>query len=721
MAFNLPTQVSLSKYRPVTAPVAWARAGDWPTITDTAGEVQFLVSDLCAGKYSVSTEFTQTGGVGNIYIDWGDGTTTTISTTGATTSNKTYTIGAGTACSRGYTTFKIRIYGDAGTTITRVKFLPPFTGKANSTSYGVLEAYYGNNTITDFNSLWGFAGGNSGATFLEYVKMPATLGAIDMDSAFYGCVMLTKIDMPTSMSTINFRSAFRNCYALQSITFPSDALLGDCFNGFNGCNALNSITLPASVTSITNLNGTFNGCRSLGNVIFPTGLDSCTDLGSCFLNCSNLITVEIPGFYTGVATNTLVLSNAFQGCAALQYVKLPNTYRAGLILSMGTCFTNCYSLLSLDLSAVPDISTLVNVVQNCYSLASITLPTTCSSLSSMANAFQNAGIQEITLPTTVAASITLGTAFSGCINLSSVTIPSSYNITSLTSTFQNCTSLTSVNLPNNAQNSLTAFSNTFSGCQALQTVIMPTSLNSVSTMINAFSNCFNLLSVTLPATMNSLISLGSTFSGCQSLTSVTLPTSATVLTTFSNIFQNCFALTSVTLPATISASTLTFSTAFSGCFSLKTITLPTTQTTSLNSMISTFANCLSLTTINNTGNLGNTSTGSTTYINATLNTGMDSLTTLSFNTKFSALDVSGTASIPTALTSLRLLNNGSGQYAGVSPQLNVSNTSLGAAALDQLFTDLPTVVGRTINITGTPGAATCNRSIATGKGWTVTG
>jgi hypothetical protein len=339
----------------------------------------------------------------------------------------------------------------------------------------------------------------------------------------------------------------------------------------------------------------------------------------------------------------------------------------------------------------------------------------------MANAFQNAGIQEITLPTTVAASITLGTAFSGCINLSSVTIPSSYNITSLTSTFQNCTSLTSVNLPNNAQNILTAFSNTFSGCQALQTVIMPTSLNSVSTMINAFSNCFNLLSVTLPATMNSLISLGSTFSGCQSLTSVTLPTSATVLTTFSNIFQNCFALTSVTLPATISASTLTFSTAFSGCFSLKTITLPTTQTTSLNSMISTFANCLSLTTINNTGNLGNTSTGSTTYINATLNTGMDSLTTLSFNTKFSALDVSGTASIPTALTSLRLLNNGSGQYAGVSPQLNVSNTSLGAAALDQLFTDLPTVVGRTINITGTPGAATCNRSIATGKGWTVTG
>jgi hypothetical protein len=100
---------------------------------------------------------------------------------------------------------------------------------------------------------------------------------------------------------------------------------------------------------------------------------------------------------------------------------------------------------------------------------------------------------------------------------------------------------------------------------------------------------------------------------------------------------------------------------------------------------------------------------------------MDSLASLSFNTKFNALDISGTVSIPTALTSLRLLNNGTGQYAGASPQVNVSYTSLGTAALDQLFTDLPTITAKTINITGTPGAATCTRSIATAKGWTVTG
>ena len=240
-------------------------------------------------------------------------------------------------------------------------------------------------------------------------------------------------------------------------------------------------------------------------------------------------------------------------------------------------------------------------------------------------------------------------------------------------------------------------------------------------MVSAFANCFNLLSVTLPATMNSLISLSSAFSGCQSLTSVTLPTSATSLSTVSNMFTNCFLLTSVTLPATVSATTGVMGSMFSGCFSLKTITLPTTQTTGLTSIGSMFLNCLSLTTINNTSNLGNTSTGSTIYVNGATNTGMDSLTTLSFSTKFSVLDVSGTVSIPTALTSLRLLNNGSGQYAGTSPQVDVRYTSLGTAALDQLFTDLPTITSKTINITGTPGAATCTRSIATAKGWTVTG
>ena len=75
------------------------------------------------------------------------------------------------------------------------------------------------------------------------------------------------------------------------------------------------------------------------------------------------------------------------------------------------------------------------------------------------------------------------------------------------------------------------------------------------------------------------------------------------------------------------------------------------------------------------------------------------------------------------IPSIRLTNPDS-TFTGSSPQVNVSYTSLDATALENLFTDLPTLTGKTINITGCVGAAsltTTQREIATNKGWTIVG
>ena len=40
--------------------------------------------------------------------------------------------------------------------------------------------------------------------------------------------------------------------------------------------------------------------------------------------------------------------------------------------------------------------------------------------------------------------------------------------------------------------------------------------------------------------------------------------------------------------------------------------------------------------------------------------------------------------------------------------------------LDELFESLATVSGKTIDVSGTVGASTCDTTIATSKGWTVT-
>lgn len=56
---------------------------------------------------------------------------------------------------------------------------------------------------------------------------------------------------------------------------------------------------------------------------------------------------------------------------------------------------------------------------------------------------------------------------------------------------------------------------------------------------------------------------------------------------------------------------------------------------------------------------------------------------------------------------------------GIRADVSFANCLLGASALNTIFSNLGTVSGKTITITGNPGAGTCNQSIATGKGWTV--
>ena len=51
---------------------------------------------------------------------------------------------------------------------------------------------------------------------------------------------------------------------------------------------------------------------------------------------------------------------------------------------------------------------------------------------------------------------------------------------------------------------------------------------------------------------------------------------------------------------------------------------------------------------------------------------------------------------------------------------SIANSNMDADALDAMFTSLGTANGaQTITITGNPGAATCDTTIATGKGFTI--
>jgi hypothetical protein len=58
---------------------------------------------------------------------------------------------------------------------------------------------------------------------------------------------------------------------------------------------------------------------------------------------------------------------------------------------------------------------------------------------------------------------------------------------------------------------------------------------------------------------------------------------------------------------------------------------------------------------------------------------------------------------------------------GIKVSVNLSSHIFSATELNRIFTNLATVTGQTITVTGCAGVATDNPAIATAKGWTVVG
>ena len=262
MAFNLPVQ---NYFNRTEGPATYSRPSDWPVITDAAAEVQFLFCDLGDASCQIRTTFSRTNGSQNIVIDWGDGTTNTVTTTASTDTTHTYTPGAGTVCSLGYTTFKIRVYftGTGVSVLSNCNIMAiPISGNTGTSQIcNVLEAYYGNSTqnatVVNFTSQAGTSSVLSMYSVLQFVKLPETVTWTSWATAFHSCVSLLKVVMPTSNSAAgSYSSAFNNCQKLLEITLPSNSTGITSFNNaFNQCYSLRSITLP-SINTVNTFSAT---------------------------------------------------------------------------------------------------------------------------------------------------------------------------------------------------------------------------------------------------------------------------------------------------------------------------------------------------------------------------------------------------------------------------------------------------------------------------------
>lgn len=729
MAFN----VSINSIAPTPTPPDWVRPSDWIEIIDTPNEVQFLVADTGSAAFAIQTTFTRTSG--NIYIDWGDGVTDTITTTTSTITNHVYSTG-GTPCSRGYNTFKIRVYGDPTCVITNAKHISNFTvtGGAPFYNVGLLEAYFGNNTCNGAAFLsayfWSLST-TSTASFglLEYVKLPATITwTSQMSNMFSGCSSLYKVVMPTSASSLtDLQTAFANCTNLRDIELPSNAIaITTLAQTFVGCTELRTVSLPTTLNSCVSLTSCFGQCASLKNVTIPS-INLVTNMSSMFTTCVSLQWVKFISLPSPVSATPVDMSTAFTFCYLLQNVYFPATCSANAQYSFSSTFQNVPNLKTITFPLNFNATTMLSAFQNCSSLTNVIWQSPMPNLTVFTSCFSSCNrLTSVTLPTSVGSTITMASAFDSCISLSSIVIPSGWTITSLNLAFNNCQNLKTLILPNNAQNSITNLASMCASCGKLESITMPTSMTSANTLSNTFNSCLSLTSVTFPSTMNLVTTATSCFVSCKSLISVTMPTSMSGCTIFTSTFNGCMSLTSLTLPATVSTSLTSFASTFLQCINLKTLTLPTTQTSLLTALTSTFSQCASLTIINNLGKLGSLTT--TPLVSAITNTNANQLPALSFSCPFSALSLNGTsATVMSRLNSLRLLNTSAGQWSGTSPQINISYTSLSTEALNLLFADIAAqgnVTTKTINVTGATGATgltAADKLVITSKGWSITG
>jgi len=723
MAFNNPNILQLGSRIP-QIPKTYTRPTDWISITGVStGEIIFLVSDAINTKYSIT--FTKTG-VGNVYIDWGDSTSDTYSS--SSTAVHTFTSG-GTSCSRGYNTWKITMTKDTGVQITGAQ-ITVNSDNASATPNGLLEAWYGDGTITTANAYF-----NGRFFMLEYVKLPETsiTASNAFQATFQSCISLLKVTMPVSAPNItSLTQMFYNAPSLLEVVFPSDMTqITDMNSTFYDCRNLQNVTLPPVLSGITSISSTFQDCNSLSFIDLPS-LPNCTNWTATFAGCSALTSLEIKSLKS---SSTHTFTSAFQTCTNLAYIKWPSTV-SSVTLSLSSAFLLCSSLLTCNFPINANVSTFASTFQFCYNLTSVVLPTNISSCTTMgAMFFECRSLRTITLPSTGPSSaISMSQTFYGCQALDMVNIPSGYTITTLNETFRNCYNLTNITF-NGAMDSCGDMNSMCDNCRNLQTITMPTSLNACTSAVGTFLQCYTLKGpVVWPSTMSVLDTMQQVHYDNYALQSVTLPTS--IRGNNANCFYQAFirnqALTSLTLPATITNNTVPtyFGYMFFIAPNLRTVTLPTSQTTGVNFVENFFFNNYSLSTINNTDKLGDNSTSSTTYLDATaMFNGAKQVSGLTFSCKFSRFVCNGTdtGANQSRLTSLRMTNTGSGQWGGGSPQIDISYTRMDTAELNTFFADIAaqgSVSGKTINITNATGAAglsTDDRAVLTSIGWTITG
>lgn len=248
------------------------------------------------------------------------------------------------------------------------------------------------------------------------------------------------------------------------------------------------------------------------------------NMGSMFSNCTSLETLDLSSFNTEKVTN---MSEMFVGSTNLRTINLPKGFIGSNVTDLNGMFRGCASLTELDLSGsnAEKVKDMCKMFYGCVALSNLNLSGfKTGSVTDMRYLFSSCqSLESLDLSGFNTENVTsMESMFSQCSSLRSLDL-SSFNtskVIGMNLMFYMCTNLESIDLSSFDTENLQQMDHMFYSCRKLEMLDLSSfATPNMTSMLSAFNNCKNLktIYVTSAFTTDKVTEGRSAFAGCVNL------------------------------------------------------------------------------------------------------------------------------------------------------------------------------------------------------------
>lgn len=252
------------------------------------------------------------------------------------------------------------------------------------------------------------------------------------------------------------------------------------------------------------------------------------NMGSMFSNCTSLETLDLSSFNTEKVTN---MSEMFVGSTNLRTIKLPKGFIGSNVTDLNGMFRGCVSLTELDLSGsnAEKVKKMGSMFYGCVALSNLNLSGfKTGSVTDMPYLFSSCqSLESLDLSGFNTENVTnMESMFSQCSSLRSLDL-SSFNTSKVIDMhlmFFKCTNLESIDLSSFDTENLQRMAHMFYSCTKLEMLDLSSfATPNMTSMYCAFQNCKNLkrIYVTSAFTTDKVTEGRTAFAGCVNLPNYT--------------------------------------------------------------------------------------------------------------------------------------------------------------------------------------------------------